>query len=138
MSHKKFGPDRFSRFDVYWIQTNRQTDRQAKFIYRFHLCNYNYNEQILFIKFIKKACYIYFVYIISLPDFFLTSPPLEIFDPPPSRPFVMYIKLWVLAGFDFNFPIISGIDKLYQIKGLLSHLSAFTFFLFMPKRICPL
>jgi len=30
MSHKKFGPDRFSRFDVYWIQT----DRQAKFIYR--------------------------------------------------------------------------------------------------------
>ena len=39
MSHKKFGPDRFSRFDVYWIQTNRQTDkqtdRQAKFIHRF-------------------------------------------------------------------------------------------------------
>ena len=35
MSHKKFGPDRFSRFDVYWIQTNKQTDRQAKFIYRF-------------------------------------------------------------------------------------------------------
>ena len=30
MSHKKFGPDRFSRFDVYWIQTNKQTDRQAK------------------------------------------------------------------------------------------------------------
>ena len=38
MSHKKIGPDRFSRFDVYWIQTNKQTnrhpDRQAKFIYR--------------------------------------------------------------------------------------------------------
>ena len=34
MSHKKFGPDRFSRFGVYWIQTNRHTDRQAKFIYR--------------------------------------------------------------------------------------------------------
>ena len=29
MSHKKFGPDRFSRFDVYWIQTNKQTDRQT-------------------------------------------------------------------------------------------------------------
>ena len=27
MSHKKFGPDRFSRFDVYWIQTNKQTNR---------------------------------------------------------------------------------------------------------------
>ena len=43
MSHKKFGPDRFSRFDVYWIQTNRhpnkQTDRQAKFIYRFRSGN---------------------------------------------------------------------------------------------------
>ena len=32
-SHKKFGPDRFSRFDVYWIQTNKQTDTQAKFIW---------------------------------------------------------------------------------------------------------
>ena len=36
MSHKKFGPDRFSRFDVYWIQINKQTDK-AKFIYR---CNF--------------------------------------------------------------------------------------------------
>ena len=35
MSHKKFGPDRFSRFDVYWIQTDKQTNRQAKFIYRY-------------------------------------------------------------------------------------------------------
>ena len=38
MSHKKFGPDRFSRFDVYWIkmdkQTNQQIPRQAKYIYR--------------------------------------------------------------------------------------------------------
>ena len=31
---QKIGPDRFSRFDFYWIQTDRQTDRQAKFIYR--------------------------------------------------------------------------------------------------------
>jgi len=29
MSHKKIGPDRFSRFEVYWIQTNRQTDKQT-------------------------------------------------------------------------------------------------------------
>ena len=27
MSHTKFGPDRFSRLDVYWIQTNRQTNK---------------------------------------------------------------------------------------------------------------
>ena len=36
--HKKIGPDRFSRFDVYWIQTDtnheKQTDRQAKYKYR--------------------------------------------------------------------------------------------------------
>ena len=41
MSHKKIGADRFSRFDVYWIQTNKQTnrhhDRQAKFIYRWRV-----------------------------------------------------------------------------------------------------
>ena len=29
MSYKKFGLDRFSRFDVYWIQTDRQTNRQT-------------------------------------------------------------------------------------------------------------
>ena len=29
MSHKKFEPDRFSRFDVYWIQTNKQTNKQT-------------------------------------------------------------------------------------------------------------
>ena len=33
MSHKKFGPDRFSRFDVYWVQTDKQTDRQTSQIY---------------------------------------------------------------------------------------------------------
>ena len=33
-SKKKFGPDGFSRFDVYRIQTNKQTPRQAKYIYR--------------------------------------------------------------------------------------------------------
>ncbi len=34
-SHKTFGPDRFSCFDVYWIQTERQTNRQAKYIFSF-------------------------------------------------------------------------------------------------------
>ena len=29
MSHKKFGPDRYSRFDVYWIQTDKQTNKQT-------------------------------------------------------------------------------------------------------------
>ena len=29
MSHKKFRPDRFSRFDVYWVQTNKQTPKQT-------------------------------------------------------------------------------------------------------------
>ena len=35
-SHKKFGPDRFSCFDVYWIQKktkkNTQTDKQSIYI----------------------------------------------------------------------------------------------------------
>ena len=41
-SHTKFGPDWFSRFDVYWLQkkqTNKQTPRQAKFIYRLDVQN---------------------------------------------------------------------------------------------------
>ena len=29
---KNIGPDQFSRFEVYWIQTTKQTDRQAKYI----------------------------------------------------------------------------------------------------------
>ena len=28
-SHTKFGPDRFSRFDVYWIQTDKKTNKQT-------------------------------------------------------------------------------------------------------------
>jgi len=52
MSHKKCGPDRFSRFDVYWIQTNKhtngQTDRQAKFIYRFHQDNNQFINRLTF------------------------------------------------------------------------------------------
>ena len=56
MTHKKFGSDRFSCFDVYWIQTNRQ----AKFINRFNL-NYfilidssNLNLFLLCPKFFKR------------------------------------------------------------------------------------
>ena len=34
-SHTKFGPDRFSRFDFYWIQkqTNKHTDKQSLYVY---------------------------------------------------------------------------------------------------------
>ena len=28
----KFEPDKFSHFDVYWTQTNKQTDKQSTFI----------------------------------------------------------------------------------------------------------
>ena len=31
-SHTKFEPDRFSLFDVYWIQTNKQTDKPNLYI----------------------------------------------------------------------------------------------------------
>ena len=29
---EKFGSDRFSRFNVFWIQTNKQTDKQSIYI----------------------------------------------------------------------------------------------------------
>ena len=32
MSHKKFGPDQYSRFDVYWIQKKNQTDKPNLYI----------------------------------------------------------------------------------------------------------
>ena len=63
MYHKKFGPDRFSRFDVYWIQTNRQTDRQAKFIYRWNtlyrflcFCSILYSETLCSFDVIVVYC----------------------------------------------------------------------------------
>ena len=34
-SHKKFGPDRLSRFNVDWIHTDKQTDKQSIYIYRY-------------------------------------------------------------------------------------------------------
>ena len=58
--HKKFGPDRFSRFDDYWTQTNRhpnrQTPRQAKFIYRLALFVFNTRSSMIFFS---KFCNIY-------------------------------------------------------------------------------
>ena len=35
--HNIFGPDQFNRYDVYLIQTDSQTPRQAKHIYRLNL-----------------------------------------------------------------------------------------------------
>ncbi len=32
-SHTKFGPNRFSRFNVYWIQPDRQTDKQTSKVF---------------------------------------------------------------------------------------------------------
>ena len=48
-SHTKFGPGRFSRFDVYWIQTNKQSPRQDKFIYRFSLM-FTLRVNVMFFK----------------------------------------------------------------------------------------
>ena len=44
MSHKKIGPYRFSRFDAYWIQTNKQTDEPNLYIdiYRIELKKLDY------------------------------------------------------------------------------------------------
>ena len=40
---QKFGLDRFSRFDVYWIQTKRQ----AKYIYRLDIFIFSGNIRLL-------------------------------------------------------------------------------------------
>jgi len=50
-SHNKFGPDRFSRFDVYWIQT----DRQAKFLGRIAPIFYFNCEHVLFVNIVKQT-----------------------------------------------------------------------------------
>ena len=42
---QKFGPDRFSRLDVYWIQT----DRQAEFI-QISVCNAKFEVNSFIIK----------------------------------------------------------------------------------------
>ena len=60
MSHKKFGPDRFSRFDVYWIQTNRQKDKQTdKPNLYIDLCLINTQRKAFRIKLQKKRAFIY-------------------------------------------------------------------------------
>ena len=49
--------------------------------------------------------------------------------PPPYIPTIMmYIKLLVLVGFDLNFPLISCINKLYQIKTSFPTFQLFTLF----------
>ena len=50
MSHKKFGPDRFCRFDVYWIQTDRQTDKQTDKPNLYIDCFYIHAQLIVQIK----------------------------------------------------------------------------------------
>ena len=47
---KKF---RFCRFDVYWIQTNKHTDRQAKFIYRLLIKSFFQAEPDKIIRFLE-------------------------------------------------------------------------------------
>ena len=69
-----------------------------------------------------SLCYLYV---------YCTTNSFRFFTPP--RPCTTPFKLCVLSGFDFNFPIISGMNKLYQIKGFLYHLSNFTFLNLYPK-----
>ena len=63
-----------------------------------------------------------------------------IFLYPPPRLCTLYNPIhdvYQTMGFswvDFSFPIITGINKLYQIKGFLYHLSAFTFLNLYPTQ----
>ena len=57
-SHTRFGPDRFSRFDVYWIQANKnkQTDKQNILYYTFRrfapIFFFNF-EHVFFVYIVK-------------------------------------------------------------------------------------
>ena len=53
MFHKKFGPDRFSRFDVYWIQTNKQTDKPNLYIDVYGHINYEYIYTLTHINYVS-------------------------------------------------------------------------------------
>ena len=35
-SHTKFRPDRFSRFDVFWIRTDKHTPKQTRKLYIYY------------------------------------------------------------------------------------------------------
>jgi len=57
-SHTKFGPDRFSRFDVYWIQTNIHPDKlnlyKTRLLGRFSPIFYLNCEHVLFVYILKQ------------------------------------------------------------------------------------
>jgi len=46
-SYTKFGPDRFSRLDDYWSQTDRQTNRHPSKVYIYIYRNVTYVNYIL-------------------------------------------------------------------------------------------
>ena len=54
-SHTKFGPDRFSLLYVYWIQTNRQTDKLNLYIEARRAQNYKRNISRLMQHFYRKG-----------------------------------------------------------------------------------
>ena len=82
--NKKFGPDRFSCFDVYWIQTNKQTDKPnlyidylsqkitcvfwliSKIVSCLSLCFLNYDDGIIYLYInntkAKSLSYLIFIY----------------------------------------------------------------------------
>ena len=64
--HTKFESDRFSHFDVYWKQTNRQTDKLN--LYILYIQSYNQNEHIDLLQ-TQKFGLIYFPFNIQVISF---------------------------------------------------------------------
>jgi len=54
MSHKKFGPDGFSRFDVYWIQTDKQTDKPNLYIDKVSQGYYSNHREVSQVTILRK------------------------------------------------------------------------------------
>ena len=76
-SHTKFGPDGFSRFDVFWIQTNKQKQTSNVYIYtsllgRFAPIFYFYCEHVHFVYIVKEKQTKHFAdFIRKIVDFFV-------------------------------------------------------------------
>jgi len=68
---KKFGPDRFCRFDVYWIQTNKQTDKPNLYI----------DNNRIFVIPDQREIFLGYRYKSDMPFYYLTSDWNQMYSP---------------------------------------------------------
>ena len=120
MSHKKFGPDRFSRFDVYWIQTDRQTNKQTdKPRYVCFTIKHFLSSNKAIWKFSSQLNLVYFVLILELSNTFFEKLV-------PFRLFIYQCKI-------FYYLILIKISKISMKSKIIKHRKKNTFRIFSLK-----